>query len=276
MTSRPGFDDVPVALDPTSDRPIYRQIADWLHRLIDLDVLPPGSKLPSESELMRQFNTTRTTVRRAVASLAAEGRVRTQRGVGAFVKGVVRADALVRRPYDRMARYHYGGEGRSPLYVDAQTQGLSPDAVQQDQLELKVVAAPRNVAHCLDVEPGTELFRRRRRMWMGGQPTQLTNSYIPLDIATATLRAPYTREGGTHARIEEQGFRLTEFVERLSVRMPAPYESRALHLDEGVPVVDLTQTSYAAAPEGGSRPVECFVAVIAGDRYVFEYGIDAA
>lgn len=271
MTTPPDLDAVPVELDPMGDRPLYRQIGDWIHAAIDTGLLQPDMKLPSESELMRRFDTTRTTVRRAVKSLVDEGRVRTERGVGAFVRQSVRPDALIRRPYDRMARHHYVDEGRSPLYVDAESQALAPEAVQQDMVDLDEVAASNRIAQWLGVTPGTAVFRRRRRLWMGRLPTQLASSYLPLDVAQGPLRRPRTGEGGTHARIEELGFRLTRFVERLSVRMPDPYELRTLRLDVGVPVVDLIQTSYA-----GDRPVECFVAVIAGDRYVYKYDINAA
>lgn len=271
MTAAADFDRVPVEIDPMSDRPLYKQISDWLHAAIDIGVLKPYQKVPSEKELMDRFGTTRTTVRRAIRSLIDEGRVRTERGVGAFVRPPVHAHALIRKPYDRMARHHYLDEGRSPLYVDAKSRGLPEDAVRQDLVELGEVPAPQRVAERLHIDPETMVFRRGRRLWAGRLPMQLTASYLPLDIATGRLREPNTGHGGTHARIEEQGLRLTEFVERLSVRMPNPDEFRRLRLDVGVPVVDLVQTSYA-----DDRPVECFVAVIAGDRYVFDYDIDAA
>jgi GntR family transcriptional regulator len=271
MSTPPELNRVPAELDPMSDRPIYKQISDWIHGAIDTGVLRPDMKLPSESDLMKRFDTTRTTVRRAIKSLVEEGRVRTERGVGAFVRRAVRPDALIRRPYDRMARHHYLDEGRSPLYLDAESQGLAPEAVRQDLVELDEVPASNHVAIWLDVPPGTTVFRRRRRLWMGRLPTQLTETYLPLDIASGALREPHTGEGGTHARIEERGYRLTEFVERLSVRMPNPFEIRRLRLDDGTPVVDLTQTSYA-----GDRPVECFTAVIAGDRYVYKYDINTS
>lgn len=276
MTSADDLDRLSVTVDPMSDRPLYRQISDWIHAAIDSGVLQPDGKLPSESELMRRFNTTRTTVRRAIKLLIEEGRVRTERGVGAFVRRSVSPNALIHQPYDRMARHHYLDEGRSPLYVDAESRGLAPEAVQQDMIELDEVVATTNVAAWLALAPGTKVFRRRRRLWVGRLPTQMTSSYLPLDIAQGQLRDERTGKGGTHARIEESGFRITEFVERLSVRMPDPYEFRTLRLDVGVPVVDLIQTTYATASDGNVRPVECFVAVIAGDRYVFRYDIAAA
>lgn len=258
----------PAVIDPTSDRPVYKQIADWLRDRIDAGALGPGDKLPSETVLMRRFGNTRTTVRRALGELAAEGRVRAQRGVGVFVKEVVRDDALVRQPYDRLAR-HNRDDGRSAIYVDALSQGWAVD-VQQDRVELDEVPAPKRVASKLEIELGTPIFRRRRRIRMGEVPTQLTDTYLPLDLAVGQLREDNTGKGGTHARIEELGYRLTHFTENLRVRMPDPYETHALRLEIGVPVVDLIQTAYA-----DDKPCECFTAVIAGDRYVFKYEVPA-
>jgi DNA-binding FadR family transcriptional regulator len=47
--------------------------------------LAPGSKLPTEQQLMTAMRVSRTVVREAVAALRAEGLVRTRQGSGAFV-----------------------------------------------------------------------------------------------------------------------------------------------------------------------------------------------
>lgn len=265
--------DITGGIDVNRDRPIYKQIADLVRERIDAGDFAAGDRLPSEAALMRRFEVTRTTVRRALNVLAVEGRIRTERGVGAFVKEVVRADAFVRQPYDRLARDHYHDEGVSPIYIDAATRGLQASDVHQDRVRLAEVAAPTAVARRLGLEVGAPVFRRSRRIRMGGLPTQLTDTYHPLDVVAdvETLREEHTGPGGTHAVIERAGHRLTHFVEHLSVRMPDPREVRRLRLDDGVPVVDLYQTAHTA-----ERPVECFHSVIAGDRYVFTYRIDAA
>ncbi|WP_172328267.1 GntR family transcriptional regulator [Mangrovicoccus sp. HB161399] len=46
----------------------------------------PGEKLPTESELARHFGVNRHTLRRAIAALAEDGLVRSQRGSGIFVR----------------------------------------------------------------------------------------------------------------------------------------------------------------------------------------------
>ena len=54
------------SIDPTSDRPVYKQIADWIRGQIDSGRLDAGDKLPSESELMRRFGKTPPTIHRAI------------------------------------------------------------------------------------------------------------------------------------------------------------------------------------------------------------------
>lgn len=56
--------------------------------------LAPGSRLPTEQEMMAAAGVSRTVVREAVAALRAEGLVITRQGVGAFV-----APELERRPF---------------------------------------------------------------------------------------------------------------------------------------------------------------------------------
>jgi len=57
-----------------------------LMRLIEASNLKPGDKLPAADELCRQFAVSRTVVREAIASLKAEGRLRSLRGSGVYVE----------------------------------------------------------------------------------------------------------------------------------------------------------------------------------------------
>ena len=53
-------------LDHESSNPYYRQIADYFAAQIRDEVLKPGRKLPSESELCSQFSVSRVTARKAI------------------------------------------------------------------------------------------------------------------------------------------------------------------------------------------------------------------
>jgi GntR family transcriptional repressor for pyruvate dehydrogenase complex len=56
-----------------------------LSRLIEADGLKPGDKLPPVDRLCERFSVSRTVVREAIASLKADGRLRSLRGSGVFV-----------------------------------------------------------------------------------------------------------------------------------------------------------------------------------------------
>lgn len=56
-----------------------------LLRLIEAEGLGPGDKLPPADQLCLKFSVSRTVVREAVASLKAEGRLRSLRGSGVYV-----------------------------------------------------------------------------------------------------------------------------------------------------------------------------------------------
>ena len=56
-----------------------------LLRLIEAENLKPGAKLPPADQLCLRFSVSRTVVREAIASLKAEGRLRSLRGSGVYV-----------------------------------------------------------------------------------------------------------------------------------------------------------------------------------------------
>ena len=65
--------------------PLHVDISEQIHQqIIDGDYLP-GDKLPSERELIEQWQVSRITIRRAIANLVQQGLVSTHQGKGAFV-----------------------------------------------------------------------------------------------------------------------------------------------------------------------------------------------
>lgn len=63
----------------------YQQVADEVRAAVVTGVHPPGSRLPSESELARTYGVARGTVRQALATLAAEGLISTRKGARRLV-----------------------------------------------------------------------------------------------------------------------------------------------------------------------------------------------
>ena len=73
------------AIDPTAKVPPYLQVADILAGRIRSGSLPRGSRIPTESEIMEEFEVGRNTARRAVAWLREQGLVETVPTRGSYV-----------------------------------------------------------------------------------------------------------------------------------------------------------------------------------------------
>ncbi|MGH3809216.1 MAG: GntR family transcriptional regulator [Pseudonocardiaceae bacterium] len=69
-----------MVVDLASGHPAYQQIADELRKRVVSGVLAPGSKLPTEVELMGEFTVSRVVARLAVGVLRAEGLIYSRQG----------------------------------------------------------------------------------------------------------------------------------------------------------------------------------------------------
>ncbi len=255
-----------IQLDFTSDRPIYRQLADALRLSINSGELKPGDPLPSGRSLGAELNLALGTVREAINLLKAEGMIETRAGRGAFV----RSNPPVRRlASDRFARRHRES-GRGAYGVDM---GQVERVPQVDQIKIGYeVRPPDDVAERLHLLADELVVVRSRRYMADREPMELAVSYIPWVLAKGTqIVEEDTGPGGIYARIEELGLRLESFSEEVTSRMPTPEEARSLIMGPGIPVIEVIRVAYA---EGG-RPVEECDTVMRSDRYILHYDFPA-
>ncbi|MFE5158114.1 GntR family transcriptional regulator [Streptomyces sp. NPDC056697] len=259
----PSLTSVLGVLDPTSDRAVFRQIADALREAIDKGRFREGDKLPSETELVDHFGVSRMTVRNALSLLQQEGLAVSEHGKGVFV----RPRPPVRRlASDRFARRHRD-QGKAAFTVEAEAAGSRPEV---DNLEVKEERPSPDISARLGSP--RKVLARRRRYLLDGRPVEFATSYLPLDLARNTpIAQPNPGPGGIYARLEEMGHRLDHFDEEIRARMPSPAEVRTLQLASGVPVIHLVRTAFDA--EG--RAVEVCDTVMAADAYVLAYQLPA-
>ncbi|QSS99219.1 FadR family transcriptional regulator [Pontibacillus sp. ALD_SL1] len=64
---------------------VYEEVLKEIRRLIDLNKLSPGDKLPSERELSEQLGAGRSSVREALRAMELLGLIETRRGEGTFL-----------------------------------------------------------------------------------------------------------------------------------------------------------------------------------------------
>ncbi|MFB9961481.1 GntR family transcriptional regulator [Sinosporangium siamense] len=67
-----------MAIDPSADRPVYKQLADLIRTDIEDGKLRPGQRLPAENDYVAEHGISRDSVRRAMAVLRGEGLIVTE------------------------------------------------------------------------------------------------------------------------------------------------------------------------------------------------------
>ena len=252
-------------IDPTSDRPAYKQIADAIRAAVGSGEYAPGQRVPSEAELVRTFSVAQGTVRHALGLLRAEGLLVAEHGKGVFVRT---RPPMERRASNRFLRAHREA-GKAAYTVDAEAQGIKHDV---EMLNVGPEIVPDGIADRLGVPPGSTVLVRSRRYLHSGTPMEIATSYIPWSLAEGTqMTEENPGPGGIYARIEEAGHRLGKFTEDVTARMPVADEAKALHLPSGTPVMRVLRTAYDT--EGTA--VEVCDTVMTADLFVLSYELPA-
>ncbi len=95
--SEPNHQPINISLSHDSAIPLHTQLLNQLRHLILSGQWPPGTRIPSEPELKRQLNISRSTIRQALSNAEAEGLIKRVPGKGTFVAQV--------RPHNHLLGY---------------------------------------------------------------------------------------------------------------------------------------------------------------------------
>lgn len=147
-------------LSMDSSIPLYAQLVGIIKRHISSGALAVGELLPSETELCRALDVSRSTVRQAIGELESEGLVVRKRGKGTFV-----ADPNNGR---RGVRYSFTTEVSS--------MGKVPSSALVD---FAVIPADADISRKLELPEGSAVYSFTRVRKVDGTPLILETSFYP-------------------------------------------------------------------------------------------------
>lgn len=220
-------------IDPHSDRPLYKQLADILRDKILSGEWQPGTALPSKAQLTEQYGVSVNTVEGALRELKAAGMIAMERG---------RHSRVLPVRVDVQARYRQGKKGYAPDVESAfaREHGV-PWSSFGPELERRYVTipAPRFVADLLRRPAGDPVVERTWIHRIEGAAVRLAKSYLYEDMYGDTILCDPNEPpwpGGTIAQLRHIGKDIT--AHRIGVRWREPNdEERALFngaADKGV------------------------------------------
>ncbi|MGW0983407.1 GntR family transcriptional regulator [Streptomyces xiamenensis] len=245
--------------------PAYRRVADQLRQRIAAGEFPAGRRLPSRSELSRQYGVGSNVAAAAVRLLTAEGVVRGRPGQGVYVREQPSTGTMARS----WTRERLLGT----LAVSGDADEDEGRTVRSTPVSTTEPAGPA-IAARLGLDPGQQVVRSLYRLSRNDLPAMLCVSWEPLGITGGT---PVTLPGAgpmagesVVARMGYIGIRVTHSTETVTARACTRDEAAALDLAPGAPVAAIERTYYA-----DRLALETADLVVPGERFRLAYEIPA-
>ena len=205
----------------------YQQVYTVLSQALAAGSIAAGQALPSEPTLVRQYGVSRTTVRRALARLAAEGSIVRRRGSGTFARGGLAKSGSTRevtRLLDDLRRL--GSNTRSKLLAFERV--TTPEFLLREWPEF-----------------GDNALLIRRLRAVGDEPVVLATIYVP--EAIAPLLTP--RRLGLDTvlvALDKLGHRAVTADQQTTAVAADPYSAEHLRCPVGAALLNVRQLARDA------------------------------
>lgn len=228
-----------------SKLPLYHQLYEIVRRGILGGQWQPGDMLPPESELIAEYEVSRTTVRQVLEMLVNEGLIYRQRGRGTFVAHPSMEQSLV----------------RIVSFTDDMLQrGREPGTVV---LRSGLIPAPEDIASKLAVEPGEELAELCRLRMADGEPMSIEESYLVHRYCPGVLEGDYTRNPLREALEVDHGIRWLRARQAIRAISATAELAELLSITQPAALLFIERVSYSQ----GDIPIEFLRIYYRGDRY---------
>jgi GntR family transcriptional regulator len=241
-------------------RSAHQKIAATLRRQITRGDLRPGAQLPSTSVLIEKYGVAGTTVQKALQMLKEEQLLVGQPGRGVFVQGGTQ-QSIAPEIYMPPA-----GTGQPYRWITEAEKRSQRGSVTL--LDVDVVTPPHEVREALGLGEGGQAVLRKQILFLDEEPTELTRSYYPIELAEGTAMMERRKiKGGTPTLLAELGYPPRAFVDEVSSEIPTEDEVVALELPKDMPVMLTFRVVYS----DDERPIEVTLMAKAAHKYRMRY-----
>ena len=217
---------------------------------IDNELYRSNEAIPSEKRLMKLYNVSRITIRKAIDELVTEGYLYKIQGKGTYVK----AD-----------------EGSNNLFsitsstVDVQRMGMTPSKKTKIN---KVESASPKRAKSLEISTDDLVEVIGRISYADNEPLNYTIAFLPEKIFPGLIEHDLEKESLYKLINDKYGIRITKARRTIEAVLAKDEIAKYLELEEGMPVILFRCVTYGIV-NGKEIPIEYFKCYYRTDKYKF-------
>lgn len=252
-TARKGFNSWSLEVDKKSPIPLYHQIENILERAIKIGTLKQNEKIPTEHELCKIFNVSRSVIRHAIKGIEDKGLVWRSPGKGTFVAE---------------SKYSlHTLEGLKGFFQDVETSGSLP---KSKLLEKETTLASGAIAQALQIPEDSPVLFINRLRFIDDMPFLISRTYLAMNrIPVEFIKEDFENQS-LYALLEDKyGYRIAHSRRFLEATVANKTEAKLLTINPGDSLV-LTRT---IAYFDGGIPFEYDVGLHRGDQTRFEINV---
>ena len=239
-------------MNTKNNQPIYRQVYQSIKDKIEKEVYPVGMLLPTESELQQEYSVSRTTIRRTISLLQADGLIRVKQGYGTEilrnkVSQCMNSITSVSESLRKMGRE----VGVGNMYIEK-------------------VHATFELAEELKVEVGEPLILINRIQTSDGMPITIAKNYIPEKFVPGIINEKEKIISLYKYINEKYHLNITKVHDRISASAATFDESIALQVEPKCALIVIRRVCYT-----GDTPFEVDFVKIIASKYEYNNYFEA-
>lgn len=240
-------------LDFSGRTHLYFQLYDILYKQIKDGVYKPGDLLPTENELIKRYNISRVTVRKAMDLLINDGLIVRRQGYGTFVQS-----PKVEQTLNKVL--HFSNE--------MEKRGYKSSTVM---LNNEIVYANKSIAGALGLQERDKLININRLRYADGIPMCLESAYLIYENCPEVLGRDFSKESLRKYLITRYNINWSRAYQKIYAITATTEMAGHLNIKKGDPLIYIERVSY----DQDNEPGEYLQAYYRGDSYYLTVELNA-
>lgn len=226
---------------------LYAQLKEQIIHDVETGKYAPGDQLPSQRELVQQFNMSHMTVRRAISELLTEGVIHAIPGKGLYVPG--------KKNPTETSMVGFTSEMSALGYT-----------VSNKILEKSLVPASTIIARSLNIEVGSELAFLNRLRFVNGEPISYQYSYLVHQFCPGIFDHIQENTSLYEVLLQEYNISLINTITTVEATLAKKIQCALLNLSEPAALLIIEQINTNETRQG----IEYSRLAYRGDKYVMQ------